>query len=94
MKLVIHNPDSSFINPHICLVFPFESDLKINELDTITNNIFNKYYVFDIELSGAAFNYEEKNNFLFLNVIDESNTLGQMSSKLYNRLENNAKLRG
>ena len=23
-----HNPDSSFVNPHICLVFPFESDLE------------------------------------------------------------------
>ena len=26
------NPDSSFVNPHICLVFPFESDLRKNIL--------------------------------------------------------------
>ena len=89
-----YNPDSSFVNPHICLVFPFESDLQTNELETIINDTFSKYNIFDIQLSGVSVSYEEKNNFLFLNVIDESNTLIQMSSDLYDCLGESAKLRG
>ena len=89
-----YNPDSSFVNPHICLVFPFESDLQTNILESIINNTFSKYSDFDIQLSGLSVSYEGKNNFLFLNVIDDSNILGKMSSELYSYLGDNAKLRG
>lgn len=89
-----NNPDSSFVNPHICLVFPFESDLETGILESIINDIFSKYSSFDIQLSGLSVSCEERNNFLFLNVIDELNILKQMSSDLYNSLGNNAKLRG
>lgn len=89
-----HNPDSSFVNPHICLVFPFESDLETRVLESIINDIFSKYRSFDIKLSGLSVSYEKRNNFLFLNVIDERNILKQMSSELYNSLGDNAKLRG
>lgn len=89
-----YNPDSSFVNPHICLVFPFESDIETVKLEININNIFSKYNSFNIRLSELTISYEEKNNFLLLNVIDESNILGQMSSELYNRLGDNAKLRG
>lgn len=89
-----YNPDSNFVNPHICLVFPFESDLEKNILESIINNILSKYSSFNIKLSGLSISYEKKNNFLFLNVIDELEILKQMSSELYNSLGNNAKLRG
>ena len=89
-----YNPDSSFVNPHICLVFPFESDLQTSPIESLINNVFSKYNNFDIQLSGLSISYEEKNNFLFLNVIDDSNTLKQMSNELYNCLGDNAKLRG
>ena len=89
-----YNPDSSFVNPHICLVFPFESDLQTSTIESLINNIFSKYSKFDIKLSGLSISYEEKNNFLFLNVIDESNILKQMSYEIYNSLGDNAKLRG
>lgn len=89
-----YNPDSSFVNPHICLVFPFESDLETSILESIINNSFRKYSSFDIQLSGLSVSYEEINNFLFLNVIDESNTLNQMSHELYNSLGENAELKG
>jgi len=89
-----YNPDSSFVNPHICLVFPFESDLQTSILESMINDIFSKYSNFDIQLSGLSVSYEEKNNFLFLNVIDDSNILRQMSRDLYNCLGDNAKLRG
>ena len=89
-----HNPDSSFVNPHICLVFPFESNMETSELESIIHNIFSKYRSFDIQLSGLSVSYEERNNFLFLNVIDELDILKQMSCELYKSLEKNAKLKG
>lgn len=89
-----YNPDSSFVNPHICLVFPFESDLQTNILESIINNTLSKYSNFDIQLSGLSISYEDKNNFLFLNVIDDSNILGKMSIELYSCLGDNARLRG
>lgn len=89
-----HNPDSSFVNPHICLVFTFESDLETSVLETIINNTLNKYSSFDIKLSGLSVSYEKRNNFLFLNVVDELNILKQMSSDLYTRLGDNAKFKG
>ena len=89
-----YNPDSSFVNPHICLVFPFESDLETSILESIINDVFIKYSSFDIQLSGLTVSYEKRNNFLFLNVIDDLNILRQMSSDLYTRLGDNAKLKG
>lgn len=88
------NPDNRFVNPHICLVFPFESDLETRILESIINDVFIKYSCFDIQLSGLTVSYEKRNNFLFLNVIDERNILKQMSSELYNSLGDNVKLRG
>lgn len=89
-----HNSDSSFINPHICLVFPFESDFETSILETIINSVFSKYSRFNIKLSGLSVSYEKRKNFLFLNVIDESNILGKMSSELYDSLGDNTQLRG
>ena len=89
-----HNPDSCFVNPHICLVFPFESDLETSILESIINDVFIKYSSFDIQLSGLTVSYEKRNNFLFLNVIDDLNILRQMSSDLYTRLGDNAQLKG
>ena len=60
-----YNPDSRFVNPHICLVFPFESDLQPNILESIINNTFSKYSDFDIQLSGLSVSYEEKIIFVF-----------------------------
>jgi 2'-5' RNA ligase len=89
-----HNPDSSFVNPHICLVFPFESNLETRIIESIINDVLSKYISFTIQLSGLSVSYEKRNNFLFLNVIDELNILKQMSSDLYNCLGDNAKLKG
>ena len=33
-----YNPDSSFVNPHICLVFPFQSDLETSILESIMSD--------------------------------------------------------
>lgn len=89
-----YNPDSKFVNPHICLVFPFESDLVSEEINEIFMSTLHDLESFDIKLSGLEISYEENNNFLFLNVIDEFGILRQMSSVLYNELGHNAQLKG
>jgi 2'-5' RNA ligase len=89
-----YNPDSKFVNSHICLVFPFESNLVSEEINEIFMSTLYDLESFDIKLSGLEISYEENNNFLFLNVIDEFGILRQMSFALYNELGNNAKLKG
>lgn len=89
-----YNPDSSFVNPHICLVFPFESNLDSKSIEILMKDVLRKYYNFDIYLSGLRCSYEKNNNFLFINVLDESNILTKISSELYSKLGDNAKLKG
>lgn len=89
-----YNPDSKFVNPHICLVFPFESNLNSEDIDKIFTLVLSNLESFDIKLSGLEISYEEKNNFLFLKVIDEYSLLSQISSALYNELGNDAQLKG
>lgn len=89
-----YNPDSSFVNPHICLVFPFESDLNTQEIDIIFQKVLKKYDNFNIVLSGLSISYEENNNFLFLNVLDEDGILKKISEELYECLGTNAILKG
>ena len=89
-----YNPDSSFVNPHICLVFPFESDLSVEMIDSMFQKILPKYKDFNIDLNSLSISYEGNNNFLFLNVIDENNILKKISEELYAYLGSNAKLKG
>lgn len=89
-----YNPDSSFVNPHICLVFPFESDLTTEEIDNVFQKVLPKYNDFNTRLNGLSISYEEKNNFLFLNVEDENGILKNISEELYGYLGENATLKG
>ena len=82
-----YNPDSSFVNPHICLVFPFESELSTETIDSLIKGVFTKYEEFNITLRGLDISYEENNNFLFLNVIDDLDILKKISKELYDCLE-------
>ena len=89
-----YNPDSSFVNPHICLVFPFESDLSTETIDSIFQKELQEVNEFNLQLSGLSISYEGKNNFLFLDVTDEENNLKRISERLYRKLGSNATLRG
>ena len=75
-----YNPDSNFVNPHICLVFPFDSNLSSEDINKIFMSFLSNLESFYIKLSGLEISYEEKNNFLFLKVIDEYSLLTQISS--------------
>lgn len=81
-----YNSDSSFVSPHICLVFPFKSDIDSSSIDNILKEVLEKYGEIDIKLSGISISYEEKNNFVFLNVIDNEGLLNCISEELYQKL--------
>lgn len=89
-----YNPDSSFVNPHICLVFPFKSDIKSETINEIMNSVFDGMEEFELELRGISVSYEEKNNFVFLNVDDKEQKLSEMSKLLYSKLGGCAVLKG
>ena len=89
-----YNPDSSFANPHICLVFPFESSLTKEDINNILERVLNDINSFSIELKGIEASYEDTNNYLFLKVQDKDNILHDISNNLYKELGNNAKLKG
>ena len=89
-----YNPDSNFANPHICLVFPFESNLTKEDINNILERILNNINSFSIELKGIEASYEEKYNYLFLKVKDKDNILHNISNNLYKELGSNATLKG
>lgn len=89
-----NNPDSSFVNPHICLVFPFDSQDSKENIEKVLISSLSDINDFEILLSGFSISYEEKNNFLFLNVIDANKTLSTISNNLYKQLYHEASLKG
>lgn len=89
-----YNPDSKFVNPHICLVFPFESEIETSTIEEIFKDVFFDINSFKIGLSGVEVSYEEKNNFLFLKVNDEEGILNELNKQLYQKLDGIAVLKG
>lgn len=88
------NPDSKFVNLHICLVFPFESDLETEKIESIFKNVLSKYNSLSVKLQGLTICHERNDNYLFLNVDDKQNMLKQMSQELYDILGDKADLKG
>ncbi len=88
------NPDSKFVNLHICLVFPFDSNLETEKMSLIFKNVFSKYKSLNLKLRGLTVSYEKNDNFLFLNVDENQDILKQMSKDLYDSLGDCAKLKG
>ena len=89
-----NNPDSRFVDIHICLVFPFDGELSTEEMSEIMQMALGKAESFEIELTGFSISFEETNNFLFLDVNDKNNFLKQISTDLYHELQEVAKLKG
>lgn len=73
-----YNPDSSFVKPYICLVFPFKSCIEPNMIDYILEEVLENYGEISIKQSGISVSYEGKNFFKFLNVIDDHGLLNSI----------------
>jgi len=89
-----NNPDSSMVGIHICLVFPFHSDLDSVAIKNMMMEVLGNIKTFQIVIKGTSISLEAKNNFLFLNVEDRDNILFEISNQLYKRLDGYAYLKG
>lgn len=88
-----NNPDSSMVGMHICLVFPFHSDMDSVAIKNMMIEVLGSIKTFQIVIKGTLISLEAKNNFLFLNVKDRDNILFEISNELYNRLDGYAYLK-
>lgn len=89
-----NNSDSRMVGMHICLVFPFDSDLTTDDMQTIMEESLSGQKKFQITVKGTSVSFEAINNFLFLDVDDSKRNLFNMSKELYQRLEGYAQLFG
>ena len=78
-----YDPLSKLINPHITLVFPFESELETSELAEHIRNALNDYRPFYLKMKGITVNIELEENYLYLNVAQGLNELYGLSKALY-----------
>lgn len=88
------NLDSKFVNLHISLVFPFDSNLETDKMSSIFKNVLSKYKSLNVRLRGLTVSHEKNDNFLFLNVDENRDILKQMSKDLYDSLGDCTKLKG
>ena len=89
-----NNSDSSMVGMHICLVFPFHSDLNSAAIRNMMMEVLGSRKSFQIVIKGTSISLEAKNNFLFLDVEDRDNILFEMSDQLYKQLDGYAYLKG
>jgi len=61
-----YDPLSKLVNPHITLVFPFESELETIELAEHIRNALNDFRSFHIKMKGITASIEPDENYLFL----------------------------
>ena len=89
-----YNPDSSFVGMHICLVFPFRSELSSEYIKSVMDEVLCGKKRFSVILKNYEVSYEGKNNYLFLKVNDEKDILSDISQSLYKRMSGHAYLKG
>lgn len=78
-----YDPLSNFVKPHITLVFPFDSNIKTQELEKHISQVLNKFKPFNMTLSGVGTNDSFKDEYLFLNVREGKEDIIKIHQKLY-----------
>lgn len=79
-----YDPLYSMINPHITLVFPFESNKTNEELISLIHNITSKFESFHISLNGYSMHSCKDGYYLYLDVKKGYQQIIQLSNLLYN----------
>lgn len=75
-----YDPLAEFIQPHVTLVFPFESDISHSELSDHIVQATDGLPPFTITLSGIT---GADNEYLFLNVKEGNDSIIQLHDRLY-----------
>lgn len=79
-----YDPLANYIGPHISIVFPFESDLTINELKEHFTESLKGIKKFNIMLNNITGDYRD--GYLFLNVKKGNDNIIELHDKLYSGL--------
>ena len=81
---------SQILPPHITLVFPFEIDLKNDEMKKKLSDICKSYNRFNIKCKGISFIKDENINkyYIFLNLVEGNDFIRYISIVIYKKLLN------
>lgn len=79
-----YDPSATLVEPHITIVFPFESELKNTDIEKILNARLNDIAAFNIKLCGVSKQVDKFGNYLFLNVIEGQKEILKINKQLYN----------
>lgn len=84
----------SIIPPHITLAFPFKSEITNHELKEKLQNVLAEFKPFKITCSGISWKEDKKVNkfYIFLNIIEGSETLKSLHEKIYAEVLNKNKI--
>lgn len=78
----LYDPLADLVQPHITLVFPFESDFELEELTGHIESVLEGVRSFDLVMSGIT-PKQLGGNYLFLNIIEGVDEIKLIHNKLY-----------
>jgi 2'-5' RNA ligase len=76
-----YDPLANCIDPHITIVFPFDSDISTDDLKLHLNKVLKGTKKFNVQLSG--FTGDFRDGYLFLNVKKGNDSIIELHDKLY-----------
>ena len=79
-----YDPLANLVNPHITLVFPFQSEMSNAELFDVLESRLAKIKPFEIELCGFTKQEDKYGNYLFLNIGKGKAEINDIHQTLYN----------
>ena len=82
-----YDPLANYIDPHITIVFPFDSDISTNDLKLHFNKVLKGIKKFNIKLKD--FTGDFRDGYLFLNVKKGNDNIIQLHDKLYSGILDN-----
>lgn len=75
---------AKLVRPHITIVFPFEIEMRNDNLSQILDNRLKGIEPFEIELQGFSKCEDRFGNYLFLDVIKGAENISNIHNVLYN----------
>ena len=73
------------IEPHIAVVFPFDSEISDEELYNKLNEVLSKYRPFKIVCHGVSTPAQES-NYRFLNIVESKDIIKNISDDIYRKI--------
>lgn len=78
-----YDPLANLVDPHITIVFPFQSEMSDKELSDILDKRLNDIKPFEVELQGFSKCENSSGNYLFLDIIKGKENIITIHKRLY-----------